>query len=1066
MSSVSIRFLIAAPASERESLRKFLDTSRFHDLPMREVGTVGEAVACIASDDFVEVLLLSDRITEHDLATTIRRLRGGTTRPSLPVLVVHDASRLDRGHKRELFRLGSVELLRRDTLSSGMLEEAVENLTLRCEVMGLAPTGVSSPGRLGERTEAELAAVIHGLPIGIGVTDERGRILSMNPAALTMHGYSSVDQINALEHYEDGFELRYPDGTSIPREDWPVARALRGEYVTDFEVRLRRLPNGEERHVIYTVVPARDEPSGRALVTYLFHDVTDARRAEAKLQASEIRYRTLFEAVEQGFCIVEVLFDETDRAVDWLFLEANPAFERHTGLREVVGKRVRELLPSLDDSWFNLYGGVAKTGKPARYEGYAEPLDRWFEVQAIRIEDVSAGKVVVLFTDISDRKRAEVALRESEARARRSAYEANLERNLLDAILDAAPTGIVVANATGELIRVNRASDQIWGGSPVTREIEEYRQWKAWWANGSERRGKLVEPGEWAVVRALEGILVEGDVVEIEPFDAPGERRTVMITAAPVRDRDAKVVGAVVAQTDVTDLLAAEAAVRRSEERYRLVARATNDIIWDWDFQTNTLSWNEAVRTHVGCAPEELGTSLEAWSERIHPEDRDRVNASLMAAIESDAAVWSDEYRFRREDGTYATFLDRGYMARDEKGKVYRAIGSMLNLTEQREAERALREADRRKDEFLAVLAHELRNPLAPVRTAVQLLRQVGSSDPLVERTRDIIDRQVTHMAKLIDDLLDVSRITRGKLELRVQRCDLAALVRQTAEDYRANLEASGLRLDVAMSEGELWVDGDPTRIVQMIGNLLHNATRFAAAGGKVSVCVAEHPSRNEAVIVVQDDGVGIAPELMGRIFDAFSQAEQGLARSKGGLGLGLALTKGLAELHGGTVTAESAGLGKGAKFTIHIPLAEHPAEHEGNGKGGPTRPLKVVVVEDNQDSADLLATLLELSGHEVKIAYDGRSGIDVIESFAPEVVISDIGLPGEIDGYAVARAVRETTTSDRPLLIALSGYAQDEDRRRSRQAGFDTHLAKPPDLEKLRAILDEATRREFTRST
>lgn len=640
------------------------------------------------------------------------------------------------------------------------------------------------------------------------------------------------------------------------------------------------------------------------------------------------------------------------------------------------------------------------------------------------------------------------------------------ERNLLEAILDAAPTGIIVVDANGKILHMNQANERLWGDAPYSKSIEEYWEWKAWWADGSKRHGRRVLPHEWAMARALAGESVRRDLIELEPFDRPSVRRTMLCSAAPVRDRSGEVVGAVVAQMDITDLVAAQAAMRRNEERYRLVARATNDVIWDWDLQTNRLEWNDAVREHVGCSPEGMGTTLRQWSDRIHPDERESVTLGLLAAIEGSAESWTDEYRFRREDGTYATFLDRGYIARDRLGRAYRMIGSMLNVTERREIERALREADRRKDEFLAVLAHELRNPLAPVRTAVQLLREVGPKDPLLDRARDVIDRQVVHMAKLIDDLLDVSRVTRGTLQLRKERCDLGALVRQTAEDYRASLESNGLRLLLDVSDTPLWIEGDPTRVVQMVTNLLHNAARFTPEGGRVTVRARTNADRSQVVVSVEDTGIGMDRALLARVFDPFCQAEQGLARSKGGLGLGLALTQGLAELHGGTVVAESEGVGRGSTFSICLPLVSPPERVEEARARPAGRDLRIVVIEDNEDSAEILAQLLTLSGHQVQIAFDGRAGLTLVRDVHPDVVISDIGLPGSTDGYEVARTVRAETKDDGPLLIALSGYAQDEDRRRSREAGFDTHLAKPPDLEKLRAMLEDAARREFTRST
>ncbi|HEX8434714.1 PAS domain S-box protein, partial [Archangium sp.] len=270
------------------------------------------------------------------------------------------------------------------------------------------------------------------------------------------------------------------------------------------------------------------------------------------------------------------------------------------------------------------------------------------------------------------------------------------ESHLFDAVLEAAPAGIIVADANGRLVRMNPANARLWGAAPLSSGVDEYREWKGWWADGSERHGRRLEPQEWAMARALRGEIIPGDLVEIEPFDAPGTRRTMLNSAAPVRDATGRILGGVVAQMDITARVEAEAAVRRSEERYRLVSHATNDVIWDWELATDRLDWNDAVQTHFGCTREELGPTIDGWYSRIHPEDRDRVVTEVHAAIDEGQESWTDEYRFRRSDGSYAAMLDRGYISRDASGRAVRMIGSMLDLTERHRAEAALRESKER----------------------------------------------------------------------------------------------------------------------------------------------------------------------------------------------------------------------------------------------------------------------------------------------------------------------------------------------------------------------------------
>lgn len=385
-------------------------------------------------------------------------------------------------------------------------------------------------------------------------------------------------------------------------------------------------------------------------------------------------------------------------------------------------------------------------------------------------------------------------------------------------------------------------------------------------------------------------------------------------------------------------------------------------------------------------------------------------------------------------------------------------------LKESRQNADALKEADQRKDEFLAMLAHELRNPLAPVRNAVEILRLVGPSDPVVNKAREIISRQVSHMARLVDDLLDVARIARGKIQLRTERCDLAAIVRQTAEDYRSTFSAGEVKLTVNVTTAPLFIMGDITRLAQVIGNLLHNASKFTPRGESVTVSAELDPTGHMAVIAIQDTGVGLDANILQRMFEPFHQADQALDRNKGGLGLGLALVKGLIQLHGGSVTAESAGTGKGALFTLRLPVLAPDLTPD--TRIDPAQPsaeaqrLRILLIEDNRDAARSMQLLLSLQGHEVSLAFDGHEGLDAIRAARPEVIISDLGLPGGMDGYAIAKTIRDDPQYQDVYLIALSGYGQEEDRKKAQESGFDLHLVKPVDPAALKRAFENVTRR------
>jgi signal transduction histidine kinase/ActR/RegA family two-component response regulator len=356
-----------------------------------------------------------------------------------------------------------------------------------------------------------------------------------------------------------------------------------------------------------------------------------------------------------------------------------------------------------------------------------------------------------------------------------------------------------------------------------------------------------------------------------------------------------------------------------------------------------------------------------------------------------------------------------------------------------------LKAASRRKDEFLSMLAHELRNPLAPLRNGLHVLRLRGGVSQTVEQVGELMERQVEHLARIVDDLLDVARFTSGKIALQRERLDLARVVRHAVEDRRSVLEAASLSLLLELPETPVWITGDPTRLVQALGNVLDNAGKFTPAGGGVTVQLAVEEQGRQVAVAVRDTGIGIDAKLLPEIFEVFAQADHSLDRTGGGLGLGLAIAKSLLELHGGAIEARSAGIGQGAEFILRLPCdQEPPALADGTGASRPAEnPLRVLVVEDNRDSAEALRMLLEICGYEVALAYSGTEGVELAQAVRPDVVVCDIGLPG-LDGFTVAGHLRRNPETAMARLIAVTGYGQEEDRQRALEAGFDVHLVKP----------------------
>ncbi len=400
----------------------------------------------------------------------------------------------------------------------------------------------------------------------------------------------------------------------------------------------------------------------------------------------------------------------------------------------------------------------------------------------------------------------------------------------------------------------------------------------------------------------------------------------------------------------------------------------------------------------------------------------------------------------------------------DEVARLGRSFNAMMQaieerendlrrlLAEQRVLEQTLRESDSRKSEFLAVLSHELRNPLAAICTSIELLARSPPGSPIAARGREIMKRQTEHLTRLVDDLLDVTRISRGRIELQRARVDLRDVVRSTCDDFRPLFERGTLQLRLEPMPDPVWIDADATRLAQVIGNLLHNAAKFTPAGGFVTVRVEASGGRAE--VSVRDTGVGMEPGEIKRLFEPFAQAPQGLARTRGGLGLGLALSKGLVELHGGSIQARSDGLGHGSEFLVRLPLAAPPVvSPEAPKPRAPGDRRLVLLIEDNVDTCESLSIALQLAGLQVRTAHDGKTGIATAHELKPEVVLCDIGLP-DIDGYEVARRLREDHALRSTRIFALSGYARPEDKARAKEAGFDEHIAKPPDLEELSKLL------------
>jgi PAS domain S-box-containing protein len=790
----------------------------------------------------------------------------------------------------------------------------------------------------------------------------------------------------------------------------------------------------EEAEAVIGSLREREAEAGR--------DLTERKQMEEALRESEQKLQRLFQLAPAPIALYE--------GPEHVCRFANAMYAQLVGHRAVLGLPLRTAVPELAGQGIvERFDRVYATGEPLVMSELRAVLDRrgdgvlaegylnvvvqpWFDAGG-RV----AGIMAVGF-EVTEQVRAREAVQQSEARLRLA--------------LDAARMGTWTMDVRTGALSWDAAVYRVFDIGPD--DAIDYARFL-----------ELVHPDDRAyVAQAMARAMDPGGdgryVAEFRAVRRDGSVRWVLGTGEVVfagRGAERTPVQMLGTAMDLTEHREIERALRESEERFRTLADNIAQLAWMADSRGDTFWYNERWYEYTGTTAEQvLG---QGWRDVHHPEHVDRVVEKFQRCLAS-GEVWEDTFPLRGKDGSYRWFLSRAIPIRDRDGKVLRWFGTNTDITAQREVEEALKDASRRKDEFLAMLAHELRNPLAPIRTALEVMNLAGADEARARQMRDMIERQVTHMARLIDDLLDVSRIARGKVRLHVERCDLVAIVRNVADDYRPIFAAGGLALAVALPGEPLWLQGDATRLAQVVGNLLSNASKFTPPGGRVDMTV--HAEGRAAVIEVRDTGMGIEPAMLEHVFEPFIQADLGLDRSKGGLGLGLALVRGLVALHGGTVEARSDGIGQGATFALRLPLGA-PAAPAGQGPASdavqPGRGLRILIIEDNRDAADSLQELLTLLGHEAAVAYAGPAALELAPRFRPDVVLCDIGLPG-LDGFEVARALRQDPVTRGAYLVAQTGYGQDEDRRRTRAAGFDQHLRKPVALEDIQRILAAVAQR------
>jgi PAS domain S-box-containing protein len=819
----------------------------------------------------------------------------------------------------------------------------------------------------------------------------------------------------------------HPGDRASVLSEWREALVGAGPHSTEMRVRRH---DGQWRWMSMRAVPVRDDSGEIVEWCGMNVDVTDRKRAEEALRESEERLRWVSDNAEVGL---------TRCSGDWIYLSANPAYAKIIGapLDQIVNRPIAEVTGAKAVETIRPYVERVLRGEHVTYEAEV-PINgsgrRWLSVNYTPDID-AAGTIfgwVACVIDITDRKQAEAALHASEERFR--------------LFMDNSPAHAWMKDENGRYVYLNRRIERHFGGQ----------------ANDSlgKTDAELWPPDVAEELRRndLAALAADCPLELIEEALEPGGGRSYWLsTKFPFLDPAGKrYVGGIA--LDITERKRADEEARRNELRLQLALDAASMISFEWDIQQD-----EVCRLDVADAGEAqpAGTykTFASVVEAVHVEDRETFLANVNAALASCHGRYENEIRVARPDGGIVWSLEQGRVERDAHGRPARLIGVAQDITERKQAEEALREADHRKDDFLATLAHELRNPLAPLRNGLDVLRKISAPAPSVERLLVVMGGQLDHVIRLVDDLMDVSRISRGKFELQKQRMDLAAALGQAVDMDRHLMEAKGLDLRLDLAREPTPVEGDAVRLTQVFTNLLSNAARHTDQEGRVEVSLER--VGDEAVVSVADTGVGIPKELLPHIFDPFVQGGGTDAQSRPGLGLGLALVRQITEMHGGAVEARSDGEGLGSTFIVRLPLLEDamtaavaPAPRTRSAPARPTKAHRVLVIDDQPEVVESLAFLLNVLDLEVRVANSGAKGLEACAEFEPQLILLDLSMP-QMDGFETARRMKEVPAGRRAKLVALTGYGQQSARARAEEAGFDGYLVKPARLSQLEALLN-----------
>ncbi len=864
-------------------------------------------------------------------------------------------------------------------------------------------------------------------------TDTEGRVTFLNPVAQSLTGWTQDEAAGVS--VETVFKIIHPETRMIV--ECPTVRALReGVNVGLTNRTLLIAKDGSELPIgpiDDSAAPIRNDKGELAGVVLVFRDTTELCRHERAVQVALTYADNIIATLREPF----VVLDKSLRV-----MTANGKFYKsfHVQKEETEGCFIYDLgngqwniprLRTLLDEVLSNHHPVLDFEMEHDFPAIGKKI-MLLNARSFESADNHPNLILLAIEDISERKQAEVELRQIERRQR--------------FILDSIPQKLVTTKPDGSVDYFNPQWMEYTGLS-----FEQLRDWG--WMQFIHPDDVDEHVQKW--IQATK----TGEVYEHESRfrRADGEYRWHVSRGVPMRNEAGQIVMWMGANTDIHDIKLIELALVDSEIRYRRLFETAKDGILILDTESGRITdANPFMGELLGYSHEHF-LGKELWEIGLFSDKA--ANEAAVRTLQDKGYIRYEHLPLETNRGLRVEVEVVANAYREDHHKVIQC--NIRDITERSKLEKQMQEqaeslADlhRRKDEFLAMLSHELRNPLAPITNAVQLLGLQKHDDKLQHQARTIIERQVGQLTRLIDDLMEVSRINTGRIHLQLERVGLNGVVERGVETTRPLMDQHNHELTVSLSSQPIWVYADPTRLEQVVVNLLTNAAKYTTEGGTIAIAVQREG--DEAVLRVRDSGVGIASELLPHIFDLFTQAERSLDRSQGGLGIGLSLVQRLVEMHEGKVEVDST-LGKGSEFVVHLPIMTAPAvspkspKHIAPGSDGAA--LRVLVVDDNLDSAQSLGMLLKATGHDVQLAYDGPTALQATLDYRPHVVILDIGLPG-LDGYEVAKRIREQPTLKNIVLVAMTGYGNVSDVRRSVEAGFNHHLVKPADFIKVKEIL------------